>query len=386
MQFSFALSLLLAAPLPVIQDNTLVSSYPTNELEVPAANQASRDLLHELCRQPRLAGTLTSQRATAMVSRVLEEAGWNVILDEREVLLSLPRKLSLKAFSEKGAKTPVVSRQWNFDPDAVPAGDIPPFNAWTASGLAKGPLLFVGYGMRGDFERLKREQIPIEGSIAIARYGKGYRGVKLALAEEYGCVGLLLFSHPEDDGIRKGATWPKGPWKPNWVAQRGSVGSLAKAPGDPSTPGFASPAPGLSVVEGKARLADFALAQALPKIPCMPIGSSDGLALISNLARRRVSQTGGKKVTQAIGPGPTFAELDIDAPRELRTIVNVIGQLPGEFSTAVMAGNHRDAWVRGAQDAGSGTVGLLRAAQILGKKRRNGWTPKNTIGLAFWGR
>ena len=45
---------------------------------------------------------------------------------------------------------------------------------------------------------------------------------------------------PPDDGAAKGAVWPDGPWKPDWAAQRGSISPLAKAPGDPSTPGWPS--------------------------------------------------------------------------------------------------------------------------------------------------
>ena len=45
--------------------------------------------------------------------------------------------------------------------------------------------------------------------------------------------------------------------------------------------------------------------------------------------------------------------------------------LPGETTDFVIAGNHRDAWVRGAHDAGSGTISLLRAAQHLGERSRS---------------
>ncbi|MCB9908639.1 MAG: M28 family peptidase [Planctomycetes bacterium] len=368
MHVSLALSLLFA-----------LSAAPVQESAPP-----SRALLHELCRHPRLAGTLSARRATSMVARVLEEAGWEVTLDEREVMLSLPRRLSLRVFPEATNAVPVVSRLWTFDPMAAPAGDIPPFNAWAASGLVRGPLVDVGYGMAADFERLEKEKIPVAGCIAVARYGKGYRGVKLSLAEQHGCVGLILFSDPADDGAGKGKTWPQGPWKPAWEAERGSVGSFVNPPGDPSTPGYASPAPGRGMAEGKARLSDFALAQALPKIPCMPIGASDAQALLSNLARRRMPDEQGNLTAMAIGPGPTIAELEIDAPRELHTIVNVIARMQGIEPGAVMAGNHRDAWVRGANDAGSGTVALLRAAQILGAKHKAGWVPKTSILLGFW--
>jgi len=50
----------------------------------------------------------------------------------------------------------------------------------------------------------------------------------------------------------------------------------------------------------------------------------------------------------------------------------------------VIAGNHRDAWVRGANDAGSGTITLLRAAQLLSARRSHGWRPAQDIVLAFW--
>lgn len=344
----------------------------------------SQALLRELCQQPRVAGTPTSQRAIDMVARVLGESGFQVSLDRREVLLSLPRRLSIQAFADGDTTSPMVSRIWNYDPDAIPAGDIPPFNAWSASGLVQAEILDVGYGLRADFERLKDARIKIEGTIAIARYGKGYRGSKLSLAEEFGCVGMLLFSDPKDDGAGKGATWPQGPWKSPNDAQRGSVGPMDRVLGDPSTPGFPSPEPDRNVGEGRTRLADFALAQALPKIPCMPIGAADATLILADLGRRRLPDASGKMQSVAIGPGPITVQLEVDAPRELRTITNVIGSLQGTGPGVVMAGNHRDAWVRGAQDAGSGTVTLLRAAQHLAAQVEAGWKPKSTIYLAFW--
>ncbi|MDF1839492.1 MAG: hypothetical protein P1V35_16610, partial [Planctomycetota bacterium] len=60
----------------------------------------SQALLREFCQQPRVAGTPTSERATAMVARVLEECGFVVSLDQREVLLSHPRRLSIQAFTD----------------------------------------------------------------------------------------------------------------------------------------------------------------------------------------------------------------------------------------------------------------------------------------------
>ena len=49
-----------------------------------------------------------------------------------------------------------------------------------------------------------------------------------------------------------------------------------------------------------------------------------------------------------------------------------------------MLGGHRDAWVYGVSDDGSGISTLLEVARGLGKLHRNGWTPKRTIVIAGW--
>lgn len=52
-----------------------------------------------------------------------------------------------------------------------------------------------------------------------------------------GAVGVLIFSHPADDGFMRGTTYPNGPWRPESSVQRGSVWV---GEGDPLTPGWAS--------------------------------------------------------------------------------------------------------------------------------------------------
>ena len=84
--------------------------------------------------------------------------------------------------------------------------------------------------------------------------------------------------------------------------------------------------------------------------------------------------------------GKKTAEVEIvlDQPLVMRRIVNVIATLRGKNASRVIAGNHRDSWVRGANDAGGGTVSLIRAAQRIGERAKNGWTPEHTVQLCFW--
>jgi N-acetylated-alpha-linked acidic dipeptidase len=346
----------------------------------PVQAPPSRELLLGLTASSRLAGTQGSRTGADFVARELQAQGFAVQIDEREVLLSLPRRIEWQFFSAAGESRPSLERADSFDPDAIPPADVPLHSAWSANGVASGPLVDCSYGRRSDFEALRGAGVELKGSIALIRYGKAYRGIKVDLATQYGCAGVLLFSDASDDGSGKGPVWPQGPWKPGHEAQRGSISPMGRAPGDPSTPGWASPAPGK---EGE-RLEGAALDQALPRIPCIPIGADDAQLMRLGLAPRTLTLPDGKTESRAIGPGPARVRLSVDAPRELRVIRNVIGRLKGASEALVLAGNHRDAWVRGANDAGGGTVALLRAAAHLRERVDAGWKPPVTIGLAFW--
>jgi N-acetylated-alpha-linked acidic dipeptidase len=336
--------------------------------EVPSKEPPSRALLLELTAEPRLAGTSGGLQGAKVAARQLARAGWEVEIDEREVVLSYPRRISVEIWASVSETTPLSQRVERFDADAIPPGDVPLYNAWSASGNVRAKVVDVGYGLRADYEELAKSGVDVRGAIALARYGRAYRGVKVDLAQEHGCVGVLLFSDPAGDGGLKGEVWPEGPWKPDHEGQRGSVLPIANAPGDPSTPGFASPRPG----EDSKRLSLEELTQRLPRIPCTPIGAKEAGEIQRRLEGR--------------GPGPVEVALELDMPRQLRTIRNVIATLPASAADApfAIAGGHRDAWVRGANDNGSGCVALVRAAEILGERARGGWTPRRTLKIALW--
>lgn len=338
-------------------------------------------MLRELTASPRLAGTCGSAWSAKLVARWLEDAGWKVEIDEREVLLSLPRSITLAAFDNAFSDQPILEHIDRFDPDAIPPGDLPKCNGWSASGDVRGLVIDAGYGLRADFERLKALGVDVRGAIALVRYGKSYRGIKVDLATQYGCSAVLLFDDPAEDGPERGPTWPAGPWKPDWDAQRGSISPMAHAPGDPSTPGWASGKHGDASVK---RASKQEIDDSLPRIPCVPVGARDARALLAKLDLVETKGADGKPKSERIGPGPVQAHLVVDQPRDMRTIHNVIARLPGKSEQCVIAGAHRDSWVRGANDDGAGTVLMLRAAQHLGERARAGWKPEHTILICLW--
>ncbi len=339
------------------------------------ADPPSRALLLELTAQPRVAGTIGSIVGADICARHLREAGWKVEIDEREVMLSLPRSIGVEIFDGENA-TPLHARSQSYNPDAIPPGDLPLCNAWSASADVRAEVVDVGRGLRADFERLKAAGVEVKGKIALARYGGAYRGIKVDLATQYGCVGVLLFA----ERAKTGEAWPAGPNKPGYEAERGSISPIARTPGDPSTPGWPSPHPG----EKAKRLSKAELDEALPKIPCTPIGWAEAEMIQAHLQLRDMMGVEGHDVKTPIGPGPALVHLVTDQPREVRTIRNVVATLPGASEDCVIAGAHRDAWVRGANDDGSGVVCMIRAAQRLGDKVKSGWKPANTVIIALW--
>src|SRR5207245_1545987 len=50
----------------------------------------------------------------------------------------------------------------------------------------------------------------------------------------------------------------------------------------------------------------------------------------------------------------------------------------------VMIGNHRDAWVYGAVDPGSGTAATLETCRAIGAAVKSGWKPRRTLVYASW--
>ena len=95
---------------------------------------------------------------------------------------------------------------------------------------------------------------------------------------------------------------------------------------------------------------------------------------------------GALPFTYHVGPGPVRVRLHLKQDYAFRTIWNVIGKIRGSQweDEWVVAGNHRDAWVYGAADPGSGTAALLEMVHGIGQLLKAGWRPQRTILFGSW--
>jgi len=75
--------------------------------------------------------------------------------------------------------------------------------------------------------------VDVKGKIVIARYGKGWRGLKPKLAHEHGAVGCIIYSESAGRRLRDRRGLPARRGAPGAGLSRGSVADMPLYPGDP---------------------------------------------------------------------------------------------------------------------------------------------------------
>ena len=351
------------------------------KLQAIPSSDSMRSYMRRLSARPHHVGSPYDKANAEWLLAQFKEWGWQAQIETFDVLFPTPRERAVELvaptrFVAKLQEPPVPG-----DPTSGQQNEqLPTYNAYSADGDVTGPLVYVNYGVPGDYEQLERLGVSVQGAIVIARYGGSWRGIKPKVAAEHGAVGCLIYSDPRDDGYRQGDVYPQGPWRPRDGVQRGSVADMPRYPGDPLTPG-------VGATPGAKRLS-LAEAQTITKIPVLPISYGDAQPLLAALRGPMAPDAwrGALPLTYRIGPGPAKVHLRVKSDWSTKPLYDVIARLPGASAADqwIMRGNHHDAWVNGAQDPISGLVPLLEEARALGQLARQGWKPRRTIIYAAW--
>ncbi|XP_075049255.1 putative N-acetylated-alpha-linked acidic dipeptidase [Mixophyes fleayi] len=270
-------------------------------------------------------------------------------------------------------------------PDQNDSTVVNPFNAYSPSGVIVGDPVYVNYATVEDFHYLTRNlSMNLNGTVAIARYGKIFRGDKVKLGEMFGCAGMILYSDPADyvsgDLDR---VFPVDWGLPGTGAQRGT---LLQTIGDPLTPFYPSTSSAFFLNEQDIEL---------PKIPVTPIGYNDAAKYLSKMSGMEApGQWKGKlNITYRVGPGfaspfeKSKIKLYVKTYNIQKTIKNVFGFIEGQYEPDryVVLGNHRDAWVFGAIDPSSGTATMMELSRAMSQLLKEGWRPRRSILFCSWG-
>ena len=375
-------------------------------LAMPDAMRA-RSQLYNITREPHISGTEGDLRVAQIVKAKFEEYGlpkveWSMY----DVLLTYPIDASVRMLSASGETLYDANLYEDAfeeeDPDTAHPNITPLYAGYSANGNVTAPLVYVNYGRTADFNYLKSRGVSVQGNIALIRYGGVNRADKVLNAQMNGAIGVIVYSDPEDYGSTT-TTWngfegvyPDGPSLPGSGGQRGTYGFV---PGDPLTPGWPSPKPGMRAEQVPI---DDPRTK-LPVIPVQPIGYDAAQPLLCNLTGpsdlpddwiggfasscyRLGSAPSGDDDAAEADDSEVLVNLFVNNNRTVTTIYNIIGTIEGEEEPDryVLFGNHRDAWVFGAVDPNSGTSVMLEMINGYGKLLERGWRPRRSIVFASW--
>ena len=346
---------------------------------IPSADSL-RNRMRLLSEEPHEAGTDRSLRVAEQILARFKSFGLDARIERFEALMPRPTERRLELLGPEQYVAKLQEPRLPEDKDSGDANQLPTYNAFSPDGDVTGEVVFVNYGVPADYRILDSLGISVRGKIVIAKYGGSWRGIKPKVAAEHGAIATIIYSDPRDDGFYVNDVYPKGPMRPPFGVQRGSVMDMPRHPGDPLSPGWGS--------EPGSRRLTIAEAQTIEPIPVLPISYEDALPILRNLGGRTVPDAwkGALPITYHFGPGPARVRLALKFDWATRPLYNVIARVPGaiEPDQWIIYGNHHDAWVNGAHDPISGMVAVEETARSIGALLKTGWRPARTLIFAAW--
>lgn len=384
----FSAALLLAASAFAQQPITGFSAKAAQEQAVLEAKfdaqlsaQRIGQYIKDMSSRPHHVGSPGGEAVAQYLLSKFKSFGLDARIETYQVLFPTPKTRVLEMTSPTTYKA--ILKEPALKEDATSAQtkeQLDIYNCWSADGDVSGELVYVNFGLPEDYEKLASMGIDVKGKIVIARYGRSWRGIKPKVAQEHGAVGCIIYSDPKEDGYYQGDVYPKGAWKNEYGAQRGSVMDMVIYPGDPLTPNVGATADAKRLKREEATN--------LLKIPVLPIGYKDALPLLSALEGPVVPEEwrGALPITYHAGPGKAKVHLKLEFDWQIRPAHNVIAMVKGAQypDQWVIRGNHHDAWVNGADDPISGMAALLEEAYAVGELMKTGWRPKRTMVFCGW--
>lgn len=321
-------------------------------LAVPSANGAVATL-RVIDAQAHYPGTSGDYELAVYMRSRLRELGFDANLEVVRARIDTPVALVLALQPQTGVGLGLDLREQPspVDPDPGRPDAGRPFNYGSGDGDIVAPLVYANRGLDADYATLARAGVKTRGAIVIVRYGAEYRGMLAMRAQANGAAGVIFYSDPKDDGYGRGPAYPNGPWRPIGSLQRGSV------------------------------------SRDVLNIPTLPVTAANAKILIGTLAgpRAPTDWQGALPLTYCMGPSNVNAHLTVRMQRRIGELWNTVGVLRGRTQgPVVLLGGHRDAWVYGVTDNGSGISALLETARGLAAVYRHGRRPLRSIVIAGW--
>jgi N-acetylated-alpha-linked acidic dipeptidase len=288
-------------------------------------------------------GTLGDQRMANWMRDQLRAAGFDATVESFMAPVYTPKKLSLSLLTTPPVVFNLYAQPVAADPDGTRPDAGIPFNSGSGNGDVTAPVVYAGRGEQADYDALAAANVDVSRKIVLVRYGAEFRGILAKRAQDNGALGVLFYIDPADEGTDP--PYPQGASSPLGSTQRGSLGT------------------GIT-------------------IPTLPITALAATQILQQVQGASAPETfwGELPVEYRLGQSSVNVHLVVQMQRKMTRLWNTIGTLRGlDPIQMVVLGGHRDAWVYGVTDNGSGISSLLEAARALGKLRRSGWIPRRSI-------
>src|SRR5260221_1351269 len=170
------------------------------EAEAIARPDAARARAHsrELSKETHVAGTPAQQRTRDYVIAQMKAMGLETDVRQYDVFIPhatsvavwrvvpTPKKLAL-------AEPPVTGDPTSSGPQYLTV------NGHSGVGDVSGDVVYVNYGLIEDYVQLDSLGVSLKGRVAVARYGRSFRGIKAPEADNHGAIALLIYIDPQDD-------------------------------------------------------------------------------------------------------------------------------------------------------------------------------------------
>ncbi|HUL79060.1 MAG TPA: M28 family metallopeptidase [Vicinamibacteria bacterium] len=333
--------------------------------------------------EPHPAGSARNHELAEFIADAWRQQGLeDVVVRRYDVLNTAPLEVSLTMVAPVRYEATLREEPYDADPDTRNPRVRPGYLGLSASADVEAPVVYAHSGNPEDYALLRRNGIDVQGKIVLVRYSNpySYRGFKALTAEREGAAGILIYSDPAEDGFRRGAVFPEGPWGPESHIQRGAITYDFIVPGDPLTPGWPS-VPGARRVKPEE-------ARSLPKIAGLPLSWKDAKPLLENMDGPVAPKEwqGGLPLEYHLGGGRVRVRMKVAMDNRVAPNEVVEGRIRGSERPDewILLGNHRDAWEFGGVDPSSGTASLMEVTRAFGERLRAGTRPRRTLVFCSW--
>lgn len=255
--------------------------------------------------------------------------------------------------------------------EQLPLEDPEVYCPYSATGNATGKLVYAHYGRPEDLQDLKAKGVELAGSLLLVRAGITSFAQKVAIAQDLGAQGVLIYPDPAD--------FSRDPHKPGLSSHQAVYGHVHLGTGDPYTPGFPSfNQTQFPPVESSG----------LPSIPAQPISAATADRLLRRLTGPVAPLEWKGHLSGSpyrLGPGPAL-RLVVNNRRVSTPISNIFACIEGfaEPDHYVVIGAQRDAWGPGAAKSAVGTAILLELVRTFSSMVSNGFRPRRSLLFISW--